>query len=173
MSVDSVPEPERKSTLGRDLDFEPAMPGEDQDGSRPDSPLPTPPASLSSRPLQKRAPLEPTQPTTEASGSMGRKPRISRSKVIAKVHASREDQQDQTSKTPVGSTKTRKSVGAIGSTKARKSVGVNMSAKTKMMGGDGAVKARASVAADAAKRKARLSEAVAARRRTLALQAKV
>lgn len=147
--------PEKKA---RDPDFEPHSAAYDSadggdDGSRPSSPLPEPPASLSSRPLAKRAPLEPsnTENSVEGKGSLGRKPRISRSKVIAKVHASREGQM------PIGSTKT-----PVKPAKARKSVGTSQGAKAKLLGGD--AKTRVSIAAE---KKKRASE-VGARRRTMA-----
>lgn len=164
LELDSVREsPAKPALASRDPDFEPALgAGESDagDGSRPSSPLPEPPASLSSRPLQRRQPLEPLQPdAVDGKGSVGRKPRISRSKVIAKVHANR------LASGPLASA-------VAGPTKGRKSGGASLTAKAKLMGGEGGVKGRASVAAaaEAAKRKARLSNAAGARRRTVAVQ---
>ncbi|PVG02202.1 hypothetical protein CPB86DRAFT_870493 [Serendipita vermifera] len=161
VELQSVPEARNQPDETTDnRDFEPAMSRNihDFDDSRASSPLPTPPASLSSKPLQRRKPLEPVQPSDEVvtdggNGSLGRKPRISRSKVIARVHASRQNPGTSGSITPK---------------KPRKSAGSGLTAKAKLMGGETATKARASAAADAAKRRMRLSEAAAARRRTMA-----
>lgn len=79
--------------------------------------------------------------------------------MIAKVHANRLAAEPVTSSVK-------------GPNKGRKSGGASLSAKAKLMGGEGGVKGRASVAAaaEAAKRKARLSNAASARRRTVAVQ---
>ncbi|KAG8856535.1 hypothetical protein FRB91_000692 [Serendipita sp. 411] len=129
-----------------------------------------PPASLSSRPLQLRQPFESTQPKAsnggdaQPNGSLGRKPRISRSKVIAKVHESRQRSTQET--TPLKISRPRKSIST-----ARKSIGTG--AKAKLMGTDG-TRGRASVVAAsavAAKRRTTVNDAPGARRRTI--QAKV
>ncbi|KAG8831370.1 hypothetical protein FRC17_003251 [Serendipita sp. 399] len=144
----------------RDADFDPPKEN-DGERSRSCSPLPAPPASLSSRPLQRRQPLESTQPKdvtgndVPSDGSLGRKPRISRSKVIAKVHESR---QRSTQDTAVQKTaKPRKSISG-----ARKSLGTG--AKAKLMGTE-AAKGRASVIA--ARRRPTGTEVPGARRRTI------
>lgn len=163
LTLESVQEgPVGEAAASRDPDFEPALPSANEDESRPPSPLPAPPASLSSRPLQRRQPLEPLpQDTVDEKGSLGRKPRISRSKVIAKVQANRLGDGAAGS---AGSSTTSAS-------KGRKSGGASMSAKAKLMARrEGGAKARASVAAEAAKRKARVSGTAGGRRRTMAIQ---
>jgi len=165
MTLDSVQEaPTGKVPNGKSPDFEPELFSSapaDENESRPSSPLPAPPASLSSRPLQRRFPLESVQPgAVDEKGSLSRRPRISRSKVIAKVHAHRLGNGAAGS---AGSSMTAAS-------KGRKSGGASMGAKAKLMGGEGGGKARASVAAEAVKRKARVSGAAGARRRTMAVQ---
>ncbi|KAG8823944.1 hypothetical protein FRC19_002818 [Serendipita sp. 401] len=167
-------EPSAKQELTRqpyrDPDFDPAKENDDGERSRSCSPVPAPPASLSSRPLQLRQPLESTQPKAsnggdaQPNGSLGRKPRISRSKVIAKVHESRQRSTQET--TPLKISRPRKSIST-----ARKSIGTG--AKAKLMGTDG-TRGRASVVAAsavAARRRTTVNDAPGARRRTI--QAKV
>lgn len=153
-----------RSVTRRNPDFEPGM--GDGERSRSCSPLPAPPASLSSRPLNRRIAADSTEAnapsaTEEGKGSLGRKPRISRSKVIAKVHESRQAQKTSVI-TPL------KSANVSNVAKARKSAG--LSAKAKLMGTDGARGRASAVAASAetAMRKARVSQAAEARRRTMA-----
>jgi hypothetical protein len=149
-----------KSTIvERDPDFEPFTSnrhfqgGEDDDEDDEDvsslraaSPLPTPPASFSSRPLQKRQPLadvQPGSPVEDNNGSPGRKPRICRSEVIARVDARRK-----------GAVVAGTNPATKTSQKARKSQG--MTSKAKLVG--------ASAVAEAAKKKKRVSDASSRRR---------
>ncbi|CAG8707049.1 11146_t:CDS:2, partial [Acaulospora colombiana] len=83
VELQSVPEAQKQPEQTNDnRDFEPKISRDpyDFDDSRASSPLPTPPASLSSKPLQRRKPLEPVQPSDENPGtnsSITSKPRKS------------------------------------------------------------------------------------------------